>query len=374
MGSLILLTGTFASLIVLSVFALFAWFFPWVFALPLGILIYFPYEPDATSRYMRVTGPLTTPFAEEWVHSESIPKSCKTALVAAEDTLFFDHHGVDFDSLEKSYELNQKKKKIKRGGSTITQQLVKNAFLSRDKTYLRKAREVAGAFILDAFVSKDSQLTWYFNIVEFGPRVYGLEQAAGHYFKKHAGALTPAECISLVAILPAPNKWNASLAKKSPTSFFKRRYSVILARMQVMGLTSARDLQEARRSGRYTPVPLPPKDSPLEELPGLPEGDISFDGIGGNFNNTSNDTLNDTTSGSGSDALPPTNSSGESNGLPLQPPALNAGEATPEVSTSSDPTSGTQPGKASAEGPAEIPAPATQDSSEDPVRADPAEF
>lgn len=211
-----------------------AWFVPWVFTLHLGVLAYFPYLPKSEQRYLRITGPLSGPHRKNWTPSNSIPKVCKLALVAAEDTKFFIHHGVDLESIEKSYEYNQRKKKPKRGGSTITQQLVKNAFLSRDKSYVRKAREIVGAVLLDATSSKDLQLTWYFNIVEFGPKVYGIKDAAQFYFKKSPSGLTSRECASLVAILPSPNRWNRSLKAGAPSGFLASRIGTIQARMRMI--------------------------------------------------------------------------------------------------------------------------------------------
>lgn len=210
------------------------WFVPWIFTLHLGTLVYFPYLPKSEERFVRVTGPWSGPFAKNWTESKAIPKQCKLALVAAEDTKFFSHSGIDFESLEQSYKYNLKKNKKSRGGSTITQQIVKNAFLSRDKSYIRKAREFVGAILLDAFSSKDMQLTWYFNIVEFGPKVYGIQEAAKFYFKKESKQLTENECASLVAILPSPNRWNASLLKGSPSGFLASRVRVIRARMKIL--------------------------------------------------------------------------------------------------------------------------------------------
>lgn len=210
------------------------WFVPWVLTFHLGVLVYFPYHPKSEQRFMRITGPLAGSYKKNWVPGKEIPKACKLALVAAEDTKFFIHHGIDLESLEKSYEYNQRKKKTKRGGSTITQQLVKNAFLSRDRSYIRKAREIVGAVLLDATASKDTQLNWYFNIVEFGPNVYGLKDAAQFYFKKSAANLSQRECASLVAILPSPNKWNKSLKAGAPSGFLAARVGTILARMKMI--------------------------------------------------------------------------------------------------------------------------------------------
>lgn len=152
--------------------------------------------------------------------------------------------------MRESYEANKSKGELHRGGSTVTQQLVKNAFLSRDKSYLRKLREVAGALLADATLSKEDQLAWYFNIVEFGPRVYGIGPAAQFYFKKEAPDLSARECAELVAVLPSPNKWNASLLKKRHTVFFSRRVGTITARMAGVRLGVDEEVKRALASER----------------------------------------------------------------------------------------------------------------------------
>lgn len=264
-----------------------AWFVPWVFTLHLGALVYFPYKPRSEERFMRITGPWAGSYSKNWVNGRDIPKSCKLALVAAEDTKFFFHHGIDLESLEKSYEYNQRKKKTKRGGSTITQQLVKNAFLSRDRSYIRKAREIIGAMLLDATASKDFQLNWYFNIVEFGPNIYGIKDAAQFYFKKPPTALTQRECASLVAILPSPNRWNKSLKSGYPSGFLAARVGTIMARMKVIptdeaitGRTAAiaagsrknKDLSQP--NGKLDGLPAPETPAALTPLQQLEQAEI----------------------------------------------------------------------------------------------------
>jgi len=201
-------------------------------------LVYFPYTPDAKERYIRITGPLAELVADEWTPTQKIPKTCKASLVASEDSLFFDHMGIDFTSLRKALEDSQKnslkRKHTIRGGSTITQQLVKNAFLSRKKSYLRKSREAIGALFLNLIMSKDKQLAWYFNIVEFGPRIYGIHAASQFYFKKKTEELLPHQCAALVALLPSPNKWNKSLIENRHSPFFSSRVRTILARSHQM--------------------------------------------------------------------------------------------------------------------------------------------
>lgn len=207
-------------------------FVPWVYTLNLGMLIYQPYEADGKERYYRTTGPLPQLFMNaQWTSSAQIPKVCKKALVAAEDMKFYEHLGIDPDSIQQAFKRNEHKGKIKLGGSTITQQLVKNAFLSRDKSYLRKAREAVGALLLDLALDKNDQITWYFNIVEFGPHIYGIDEAASHYFKKKPEQLSVDQCVQLVAILPAPKRYHLSIKKGQATPYLQRRISSIKKRL-----------------------------------------------------------------------------------------------------------------------------------------------
>ena len=177
-----------------------AWFIPWVLVLQLGFVVYRPYEPNGQDRYWRVAGS----WFEDWASSNQIPRSCKASLVYQEDRSYYDLYGFDLENIKRALERNERRGKIRYGASTITQQLVKNLFLSRAKSYLRKAREMTGSVLLDATMSKQDQLVWYFNIVEFGPRLYGIQAAAKAYFGKKPENLTPSECRILVSALPSP--------------------------------------------------------------------------------------------------------------------------------------------------------------------------
>jgi monofunctional biosynthetic peptidoglycan transglycosylase len=232
-------------IIILLVF--FIWFTPWVLVLHMGTLIYFPYHPNGTDRFVRLTGPISGLFSNNWAYNSEIPNFCKLAAVAAEDEKFFSHYGIDIESIQHSIKTNEKLKKFKRGGSTITQQTIKNAFLSRDKTYLRKAREIVGAILLNLTMSKNSQLNWYLNIIEFGNNIYGIESASRYYFQKSVKNLNPAQCLALVTIIPSPKKWNKSLVKKQLTSFFLKRYGRILLNIESMGMANTKDIILARR-------------------------------------------------------------------------------------------------------------------------------
>lgn len=249
----------------------FLWLIPWVFALHLGMLVYFPYRPDGKARYVRATGPLPALFGAEWAPRSEIPKAMLASVVAAEDANFYEHSGVDWESLRRSYRVNERLGRYKRGGSTVTQQLVKNGFLSREKSYVRKARELVGALLLDLTMAKESQLVWYLNVVEFGPNLYGIESAARHYFRKEAARLTPVECIELAVILPRPNRWNRSLITKQYTPFFQNRYRVIYNRLRALDLLDERDMRLAREKAPFpidpTPVATRSELPPFEEPP-----------------------------------------------------------------------------------------------------------
>lgn len=248
----------------------FLWFMPWVLTVPLGLTVYWTYDPSGSERSPAFAGPLAAQVGlAEWVAADKIPKACMAAVVAAEDTQFYEHNGLDLNSIEKAWTSNQKrlakskgskKNRGTRGASTITQQLVKNLYLSRERSYLRKAREAAGAVTLELVASKETILAWYLNVVEFGPDIYGLEGAAQHYFKKPASRLRPHECVSLAVVLPSPNRWNASLVTRRYTSFFVRRYAVVARRMRILGQLDATAMRDVRAGAPFF-FEAPPVDA-----------------------------------------------------------------------------------------------------------------
>ncbi len=202
-------------ILLISSILLIAWFIPWVFMLYTGVLAYFPYEANGKDRYLRITGPVVKWIDNKhpWVAADDIPNSCKAALVRQEDQRFYEHWGFDIEGIKYALRRNQRRGKIRLGGSTITQQLVKNAFLSRDRSYVRKVRELVGAVMLDVIMSKDNQLMWYFNVVEYGPRIYGLGAAARYYYRKPAQRLSAAECEALVTVLPSPRRYGKAITR-----------------------------------------------------------------------------------------------------------------------------------------------------------------
>jgi monofunctional biosynthetic peptidoglycan transglycosylase len=165
-------------------------------------------------------------FKKDWVSYEEISPNLPRAAIAAEDSGFCAHYGFEWEAIENAWYRNQKSKRI-RGGSTISNQTAKNAFLWPDRTYLRKALEFYFTGLIELMWGKKRILEVYLNVVEFGPGIYGAEAAAQAYFKKPASALTRREAALLVAVLPSPLKW--SVAKPGP--YVRSRTGTIMARM-----------------------------------------------------------------------------------------------------------------------------------------------
>jgi monofunctional biosynthetic peptidoglycan transglycosylase len=139
-----------------------------------------------------------------WVPLNSIPDELKWAVIVAEDANFYEHGGIDVPALKEAIKYDLKRKRLAHGASTITQQLAKNLFLSRDKAIRRKLREVVIAQSLESELTKGRILELYLNVVELGPLVYGMGHGARYHFDKPVHLLTLAEGAFLAAMLPGP--------------------------------------------------------------------------------------------------------------------------------------------------------------------------
>ncbi len=163
--------------------------------------IYTPYEYGKPMRNITIgpSNPNYTPLSE-------ISSNFKNALLTAEDPSFFSHKGFVMESIRKSFAVNFKEKRFVRGGSTISMQLVKNVFLSRNKTLARKAEEILIVWLIEnnRLISKNRMLEVYFNIIEMGQNVYGIGEASRHYFGKTPADLSIGEGIFLANIVPRP--------------------------------------------------------------------------------------------------------------------------------------------------------------------------
>jgi len=144
------------------------------------------------------------PGNRHWTASDSIPPEMKWAVIVAEDANFYRHEGIDVKAIKNAIKYDLEKRSFARGASTITQQVAKNLFLSREKTLTRKLEEIVLARRMERKLSKGRILELYLNIVELGPMVYGIGHGARYYFDKSADNLTARECAFLAAMLPGP--------------------------------------------------------------------------------------------------------------------------------------------------------------------------
>jgi monofunctional biosynthetic peptidoglycan transglycosylase len=156
-----------------------------------------------------------------------ISQNLKRAIIASEDANFSEHDGVDWDALEKAFERNDKRGKVTHGGSTITQQLAKNLFLSGSRSYLRKGQELIITYMLEALMDKQRIFEIYLNVVEFGRGIYGAEAAARYYYRIPASKLGAAQAAKLAVMLPNPRYYDAH----RNTKYLNRRTAIILNRM-----------------------------------------------------------------------------------------------------------------------------------------------
>lgn len=158
---------------------------------------------------------------QHWVDYEHISNHLKRAVVAAEDDRFVDHHGFDVEGIRYALAKNQRKGKSVAGGSSITQQLAKNLFLSPKRSYARKLQEAIIALMIELLWDKRRILEVYLNVVEWGNGVFGAEAAALHYYGTSASRLAPSQAARLAVMLPNPRRyerhypaWVAAHAKR----------------------------------------------------------------------------------------------------------------------------------------------------------------
>jgi monofunctional biosynthetic peptidoglycan transglycosylase len=167
------------------------------------------------------------PMKHQWVPYEKISNHLKRALVAAEDAKFVDHEGFDWEGIQKAVEKNQRRGKVVAGGSTISQQLAKNLFLSPSKSMLRKVEEAAITVMIEVVWSKRRILEVYLNVIEWGNGVFGAEAAARHYYGISADRLGPVQAARLAGMVPNPRFYDRN--RNAPG--LARKTGLILVRM-----------------------------------------------------------------------------------------------------------------------------------------------
>ena len=164
---------------------------------------------------------------QQWVPYERISIHLKRAIIAAEDAKFVDHEGFDWEGMQKAIEKNQKRGRTVAGGSTISQQLAKNLFLTPTKSYVRKVEEAIITLMLEGLWSKRRIFEVYLNVIEWGNGVFGAEAAARHYYNTSAAQLGPEQAARLAGMVPNPRYYDRN--RSAPG--LGRKAAIILGRM-----------------------------------------------------------------------------------------------------------------------------------------------
>jgi monofunctional biosynthetic peptidoglycan transglycosylase len=201
------------------------WLFGWVLAWKW-------IDPDMT-RFMEIrlaelrTGDARANLKKQWVDYDRISVHLKRALITAEDDLFTQHGGFDWNGIRQAMERNRRRGQIVSGGSTISQQLAKNLFLSPQKSLWRKAEEAAITLMIEAAWDKRRIFEVYLNVIEWGNGVFGAQAAARHYYGVDAGQLTPLQAARLAAMAPRPRFYD----RNRNTPALAARAAIIASRM-----------------------------------------------------------------------------------------------------------------------------------------------
>lgn len=168
-----------------------------------------------------------TQLKKQWVDYARISPNLKRAIIAAEDARFVDHEGFDWEGIQKALEKNQRRGKVVAGGSTISQQLAKNLFLSPDKTPWRKAEEALITLMIEAVWDKRRIFEVYLNVIEWGNGVFGAEAAARHYYGLSAAQLGSDQAARLAGMVPNPRFYDRNRGAPG----LGRKAAIIQARM-----------------------------------------------------------------------------------------------------------------------------------------------
>ena len=192
-----------------------------------GLLMVWKSQPINNSMFMiahRLGGGSVT---QTWVEYEDIAKSAKRAAIVSEDSRFASHNGFDMEGIEAAMKKNESSGTVAAGGSTITQQLAKNLFLTSHRSYVRKGLEASITLMIEGMWDKQRILTAYLNVAEFGNGIYGIEAAAHHYFNKPASKLNRDESALLISMLTNPKYYQGQMSDKR----LRNKQRIIMRRM-----------------------------------------------------------------------------------------------------------------------------------------------
>lgn len=175
----------------------------------------------------------------DWTSYENMSKEAPLAVVAAEDQLYPEHFGFDFEAMVNAFDRNRKGKKL-RGASTLSQQVAKNVFLWQSRSYIRKILEVYFTFLIEVIWGKERILEVYLNVAEMGDMTFGIEEASKRYYGTSAQNINRQQAARIAAVLPSPRKWSAA----NPGPYVNRRTAQIVRQMRALGgVTYIKDLR-----------------------------------------------------------------------------------------------------------------------------------
>jgi hypothetical protein len=210
---------------------------------------YFPLTTTGRADTGRLIGPDTA----SWISFSRTPYVQRRAVMVSEDASFYIHHGIDIGEIQEAIHKGVATGEKTRGGSTLTQQLVKNLFLTRDRTALRKLQEVLLTFHLESALTKDQIFELYLNIIEWGPDVYGLKEAAWHYFNKRPESLNVREMCFLAVIIPAPISLHTQYENGYVNARTNAKIDALLERLNHLGTLSDEAYEEAKDTKIHFP-------------------------------------------------------------------------------------------------------------------------
>jgi hypothetical protein len=226
-----------------------------------GSFTYRAYHPDGTT-FDQVTGPGSA----SWTPLDDISPFMISAVLTTEDGAFYKHHGFNHSAIRSSVQANLKARKFVRGASTISMQLAKNLFLARDKAMSRKIEEVILTDYLEQIFRKDDLMELYLNVVEFGPDIYGVNQAADHYFGRKPEELNVLECYFLASLLPSPLRYGKMWEKSEVSETWMKHLQALMAIGARNGKISHSELDEGLKQTITFVKPGDPKPEPRKPV------------------------------------------------------------------------------------------------------------
>jgi monofunctional glycosyltransferase len=223
---------------------------------------------DANSKTTRIEISSSRPAS--WVGIGAVSPLAVSAIVLSEDWAFYQHNGFDWEQIRDAFRRNLEEGRFARGGSTITQQVVKNVYLSKEKTIWRKVQEAILAVRLEQQLDKRRILEIYLNVVEFGEGLYGIGPASRFYFSKAPGELSAKEGAFLAMLLPSPRRYSVSFRKRALTAYASGTVRSILGKL----LATKRITEEEFEEAMMTPLSFEDVQLPEQEL--VPDEEEEF--------------------------------------------------------------------------------------------------